>query len=185
MAKRRRTSKPIADHIETATPADNPPPASEPASPLAETPVPEQAVAVQVEPPAQSDAAARIEAAVESVPGVMRGSELQAPGEEVPEQDGTKGPNHWAGVVRDSAQGIRIDKETERKHGVPYLRVLISFRDDNKPSAEERALLKDEGFRFDDGSWGKELTGANVLLAKQVVNRIYQMRGEDAQLFLG
>jgi hypothetical protein len=86
------------------------------------------------------------------------------------------------GTYRDSKQGIRIDKETERQPGQNGLRVLISFRD--KPSDDERAMLKAERFNWDGNNWWKPLNGANVETAKRVVNEMLKGRGDDYQLFV-
>jgi hypothetical protein len=202
MAKsRKRSSKPVKEHIEAAqseaasTPATAPEAVAE-SSPIAvETapqvePSPEGDIfdaaitarqAGQFEPPATPDTSTRVEEALASGQ-LMRGSELEARGPEA-EQDGN-GPNRWAGVVRDSKNLLRIDKETEKRHDLPFKRILISFRSDAKPGDKERSLLKEAGFKFDGESWGKELTGDNVLLAKQVVNQIYKMRGDDYQIFV-
>ncbi len=88
------------------------------------------------------------------------------------------------GVYTDNKQGIRIDKELDSQPGQNSTRVLISFRDDARPSPDERQLLKDEGFRWDGRAWGKPLNAQSVELAKRTVNQILKGRGDTNQLFL-
>lgn len=114
-------------------------------------------------------------AAAEAAAPVTRASELDEP-------ETTHHSHKRFGVYRDSKNGVRIDKETERQHGQNGLRVLVSFRD--KPSDEERQTLKDNGFRFDGGSWTKPLNAANVETAKRTVNQILKGRGDDYQIMV-
>jgi hypothetical protein len=79
----------------------------------------------------------------------------------------------------DPVNGVRICEEAEVAPGEIRRRVRIEF--DKKPSAEERAIVKKEGFRWaaDVEAWAMEASPKARELAKKAVNLVYKHRGAD------
>ncbi len=77
--------------------------------------------------------------------------------------------------------GIAVECEMDARK--PWLapQTLILFRDDAKPSAEEKAKLSDAGFSFqaEARGWGMPKTAVSVVLAKRLANDLAKGRGDE------
>jgi hypothetical protein len=172
MAKRRR--KPLAAHIE-ATQATEPTVQSDAVNPVASEPLPVQEPVAQATPdvfdPATAaqqagkfeqptpDTDTRVEEALPPV-GVVRGSEVQPPDEHrEPEahhadqsQRRTSGPKAIDTITlgdTNDAPKMRLFRNQR------FNQMAIAF--EVKPDQKYIDLLRDEGYRFRDGGWTKQL----------------------------
>jgi hypothetical protein len=171
---RKRSSKPIAEHIDAQNPAAPPsePPAESPTPvPAVTEPPPHESPAVEMPPaptpPVQTEphvdhqhhpespaevphTNARIEQALENVPGVVRGSEIEQPAEQ---QRGKYGPDPRS-IETITLGDSNLSPKMRLFINNKYQQMAIQF--DNKPDAKHIERLRDEGFRFRDGAWTKQ-----------------------------